>query len=45
MRGRLVADPALDNLLHLHERPLLCGKNGAPGNPKMGSAGPLCALC
>lgn len=40
---RLVADPAQDNLLHLHGRPPLCGKNGAAGNPTAGSAGPLCA--
>ena len=38
---RLVADPAQDNLLHLHGRPALCGKNGAAGNPTAGSAGPL----
>ncbi len=42
--GRLVADPALDNLLHLHARPRLCGKGGAAGSPATGSAGPLCAL-
>ncbi len=38
-----MADPALDNLLHLHERPRLCGKGGAAGSPASGSAGPLCA--
>ena len=43
MPRRLVADPAQDNLLHLHGRPALCGKNGAAGNPTAGSAGPLCA--
>ncbi|KAK9842086.1 hypothetical protein WJX81_007789 [Elliptochloris bilobata] len=37
----LVADPALDNLLHLHGKPTLCGRNGAAGNPLTGSAGPL----
>lgn len=37
---RLVADPSLDNLLHLHDRKTYSGKNGVGGNPTLGSRGP-----
>lgn len=37
---RLVADPALDNLLHLHGRRVHAAKDGANGNPAEGSSGP-----
>ncbi|CAL8465933.1 g5469 [Coccomyxa elongata] len=36
----LVADPALDNLLHLHSRKTLTAKHGANGNPVEGTQGP-----
>lgn len=37
---RLYADPALDNLLHLHGRKTITAKHGANGNPVEGSGGP-----
>ena len=37
---RLYADPALDNLLHLHSRRTITAKHGANGNPVEGSGGP-----
>lgn len=36
----LFVDPALDSLLHLHERTVYQAKNGANGNPALGSSGP-----
>ncbi|EIE18459.1 GTP-binding protein Obg/CgtA [Coccomyxa subellipsoidea C-169] len=36
----LYADPALDNLLHLHGRKTITAKHGANGNPVEGSGGP-----
>ncbi|CAK0738001.1 hypothetical protein CVIRNUC_000979 [Coccomyxa viridis] len=36
----LVADPALDNLLHLHEKKSYSAKSGVAGNPELGSRGP-----
>ena len=37
---RLFVDPALDNLLHLHDRSKHTAKNGANGDPEKGSQGP-----
>lgn len=40
MQCRLVADPAMDNLLHLHDKKTYTAKHGVAGNPAVGSRGP-----
>ena len=42
---RLYVDPALDSLLHLHERSKWTAPNGAPGDPIRGSNRPKYASC
>ena len=41
---RLYVDPALDSLLHLHERSKWTAPNGAQGDPTKGSDRPKYAL-